>query len=57
MSVTKLNKISGLAPENETPEEHQGPPKDLNEIIKVTVRSPSLKSPRTQAMHGLLTIQ
>lgn len=37
MSVKKLNKIVGLAPEKETLEEHQGPAKSLEGTIDVVV--------------------
>ena len=53
MSVTNLNKISGLAPEKEMLEEHQGPPKTLEEIINISVsnHSPPIFSPKRVSFH------
>lgn len=42
MSVTKLNKVSGLEPENQTLEEHQGPSKTLKETMEIAVSNTSV---------------
>ena len=57
MSLRKLNKITGLEPEKETIEEHQGPSKTLQETIEVLVSQNHLMPLLTPAMSRLLTFQ
>ena len=51
MSVTKLNKITGLEPQEETLEEFHGPANSLKETVRVTVSNHDLPNFPSHRQH------